>query len=346
VLRWITRLCLLLALGFFAPGEAAARIHLDARPNHSAEEKLAPGFFDSELAFSRLAAALQAAELQQAKSADGYDLTPGCSLAAESRALQFVKCFPPGTLVLMADGSTKPIEEIKEGDEVLAKDPASTDAPRSFKVAAQLQNSTEHLVTVEVQDAAGRVAHFKATREHPFWVKGLGWKNAVDLTDKDILADNSGSDVRVLSVKTEAEKSPTFNLTIDSKHTFYVVDNGVSVLVHNTGEELTTLYRGVWDTHPAFNQALLGNAAPRGGNIVSPYLHNMGNTNSIFTSWTTDAAVAAERAGAGGVILEGRFPASRLVASPNVAPSLIPEAEVLVLGKVTGAKVIPVGICP
>jgi len=267
-------------------------------------------------------------------------------VAAESRALQFVKCFPPGTLVLMADGSTKPIEEIKEGDEVLAKDPASTDAPRSFKVAAQLQNSTEHLVTVEVQDAAGRVAHFKATREHPFWVKGLGWKNAVDLTDKDILADNSGSDVRVLSVKTEAEKSPTFNLTIDSKHTFYVVDNGVSVLVHNTGEELTTLYRGVWDTHPAFNQALLGNAAPRGGNIVSPYLHNMGNTNSIFTSWTTDAAVAAERAGAGGVILEGRFPASRLVASPNVAPSLIPEAEVLVLGKVTGAKVIPVGICP
>ena len=83
MLRWITRLCLLLALGFFAPGEAAARIHLDARPNHSAEEKLAPGFFDSELAFSRLAAALQAAELQQAKSADGYDLTSGCSLAAE-----------------------------------------------------------------------------------------------------------------------------------------------------------------------------------------------------------------------------------------------------------------------
>jgi len=89
---------LLLALGFFAPGEAAARIHLDARPNHSAEEKLAPGFFDSELAFSRLAAALQAAQLQQAKSADGYDLPPGCSLAAESSAMRAGQVFEGNVL--------------------------------------------------------------------------------------------------------------------------------------------------------------------------------------------------------------------------------------------------------
>lgn len=94
MLRWITRLCLLLALGFFAPGEATARIRLDARPNHSAEEKLAPEVFDSELAFARLAAALQAAQLQQAKSADGYDLTPGCSLAREQVVRDFYEGRP------------------------------------------------------------------------------------------------------------------------------------------------------------------------------------------------------------------------------------------------------------
>jgi hypothetical protein len=247
----------------------------------------------------------------------------------------------------MADGSTKAIEQIKEGDEVLAKDPASNEAPRSFKVAAQLQNYTEHLVTVEVQDAAGRVAHFKATREHPFWVKGQGWKNAVDLTDKDILADNNGNDVRVLSVKTEAKKSPTFNLTIDSKHTFYVVDNGVSVLVHNTGEEL--LYRGVWADHPAFGEALAGRATPWGFSdprpIMSPVIHNAGNpggTRSIFTSWTNDLALATDRAGPGGVVLEAKIPTGRIVGGPDAYA----EAERLVLGRVTGAKVMPVGICP
>jgi len=109
---------LLLALGFFAPGEAAARIHLDARPNHSAEEKLAPGFFDSELAFSRLAAALQAAELQQAKSADGYDLTPGCSLAA--KRIPGV-CFVAGTAIATATGAQL-IQALQVGDRVLTND--------------------------------------------------------------------------------------------------------------------------------------------------------------------------------------------------------------------------------
>jgi hypothetical protein len=48
---------LLLALGFFAPGEAAARLWNDARPSAEAVRNLATGIFDSELALSRLAAA-------------------------------------------------------------------------------------------------------------------------------------------------------------------------------------------------------------------------------------------------------------------------------------------------
>jgi RHS repeat-associated protein len=159
--------------------------------------------------------------------------------AGERALLRGPKCFPAGTMVLMADGSSKPIELITDGEEVLAKDPASNDAPRSFKVAAQSRNYTEHLVRIEVQDDAGNVAHFQATREHPVWVKGAGWKNAVDLTAKDRLTDSSGHDVRVLNVQVRAVKSPTFNLTIDSRHTFYVVDNGVSVLVHNTAPEFS-----------------------------------------------------------------------------------------------------------
>jgi hypothetical protein len=80
-------LVLLLALRFFAPGEAAPRLWNDVRLDGDAVQNLAPGNFDSEQAISRLASALQAAQLQQAKSADGYELTPGCSLRAERSAL-------------------------------------------------------------------------------------------------------------------------------------------------------------------------------------------------------------------------------------------------------------------
>lgn len=98
-----------------------------------------------------------------------------------------------------------------------------------------------------------------------------------------------------------------------------------------------TLYRGVWDDHPAFQDALEGSANPRGGS-ATPLEHNLGDTRSIHTAWTTDPALAAERAGPGGVVLQQTFPASRLVRSPD----LFGEGEVLVTGPVRGAFVTPI----
>jgi hypothetical protein len=66
--------------------------------------------------------------------------------------------------------------------------------------------------------------------------------------------------------------------------------------------------------------------------------HNMGDTRSVYTSWTTDPALATERAGPGGVVLQQTFPASRLVTSPD----LFGEGEVLVTGPVRGASVTPI----
>jgi hypothetical protein len=43
-------------------------------------------------------------------------------------------CFPAGTLVLMGDGTSKPIEEIEPGDMVLADDPEDPEKPSAFKV--------------------------------------------------------------------------------------------------------------------------------------------------------------------------------------------------------------------
>lgn len=101
-----------------------------------------------------------------------------------------------------------------------------------------------------------------------------------------------------------------------------------------SAEEGTTLYRGVNNEHPGFQDALEGTANPRGGS-ADPLSHNLGDTRSEFTSWTTDRGVAKEFADEGGVILEKSFKPSEMIRSPD----RFGESEVLIKGPVTGAKV-------
>jgi len=102
----------------------------------------------------------------------------------------------------------------------------------------------------------------------------------------------------------------------------------------NSARGLITLFRGVPKGHEMFDDALKGIARPLGGHS-DPALHNMMNTQSEFTSWTTQRSVATKFAGEGGVVLQKTFTPSQLVRSPDAWG----EAEVLVRGTVTGAKV-------
>jgi len=90
VLRWITRLVLLFALGLFAPGEAAARVAMHVGPPDVAAQKLVSWGSDPETAVLRQAATRQAAETQQAASSISYDFASGCLLAAERTAARAV----------------------------------------------------------------------------------------------------------------------------------------------------------------------------------------------------------------------------------------------------------------
>lgn len=80
--------------------------------------------------------------------------------------------------------------------------------------------------------------------------------------------------------------------------------------------------------------------------------HNAGANGTLtspFTSWTADPAVAlnyALRGGGRGAVLEAVVPLSRTAASPNLynvrliqGGGTVSEAEILVRGVVTGAKV-------
>ena len=91
--------------------------------------------------------------------------------------------FVAGTLVLLADGNTKPIEDITVGDEVLATDPETgEDGPRPVTDLLGSQG-LKHLVAITVDgDTDGPLV---ATAVHPFWVDGRGWTDAEDLYPGD-----------------------------------------------------------------------------------------------------------------------------------------------------------------
>ena len=104
-----------------------------------------------------------------------------------------------------------------------------------------------------------------------------------------------------------------------------------------------TVYRGVNAKHPFVDWAQQGYAVPKGqfkpDAHTSPGLHSDGNTESIFTSWTTDPKVAAwfaMKEGPGGVILIDRIPAGS-----GIRGGMIPaESEVIRQGIIGPVQVI------
>ena len=90
MLRFITRLVLLLVLGILAPGEAAAFAPVRVWPPAASAEKLASWGGHPETAVLRQAATMQAAETQQAASSLGYDFASGRLLAAENIPIKYI----------------------------------------------------------------------------------------------------------------------------------------------------------------------------------------------------------------------------------------------------------------
>lgn len=139
--------------------------------------------------------------------------------------------FTGQTLVLMADGTRKPIKDVKLGDWVMAKNPITGLAtPR--QVIDLIRHSGPHTM-VKIRLSDGTV--IDATDHHPLWVKTDGvngdWTNAIDLTAGDVLLTSAGETETVAGVEVSEQDLTAYNLTIDDLHTYYV--SGDDVLVHN-----------------------------------------------------------------------------------------------------------------
>ncbi|MFE9627026.1 polymorphic toxin-type HINT domain-containing protein [Streptomyces sp. NPDC006527] len=147
--------------------------------------------------------------------------------------------FTPGTRVLMADGSTKAIKDVRIGDKVLATDPETGETRAETVTAEILGKGVKHLVKVTIDTdgkKGSKTAEVTATDKHPFWVPELGeWIDATDLKTGEWLRTSAGTLVQITAIKRwTALDATVHNLTVSTVHTYYVLAGATPVLVHNT----------------------------------------------------------------------------------------------------------------
>jgi hypothetical protein len=153
------------------------------------------------------------------------------------------RSFAAGTPVLLADRTSKPIDQIVPGDQVMATDVANGQTTTA-SVTKWFVNRDTDLTDVAVRDAAGETSVIHTTAHHPFWVEGAvpGWLNAGDLEAGDVLHTTGGGTTVVVSVHSFTGAQDMYDLTVRGLHTFYVVVGGTAVLVHNLDCENIVAY--------------------------------------------------------------------------------------------------------
>ncbi|WP_406292816.1 polymorphic toxin-type HINT domain-containing protein [Embleya sp. NBC_00888] len=141
--------------------------------------------------------------------------------------------FLPDTGVLMADGSAKPIREVEPGDSVLSTDPQTGESKPRTVLASITTEDDKEFAEITVRTDRGD-ASIIATTNHPFWIPDLKqWVNAGDLEPGQWLQTASGTWVQVSAVQVYTNQRRTYDLTVDTDHTYHVLAGATPVLVHN-----------------------------------------------------------------------------------------------------------------
>ncbi|MFB6937430.1 polymorphic toxin-type HINT domain-containing protein [Streptomyces chartreusis] len=144
------------------------------------------------------------------------------------------RCFLAGTDVLMADGTTKDIEDVELGDKVLATDPKTGESGPRRVTRLIVTEDDKHFNELSIATPDG-IEKLTATYEHPFWSPSeRKWVEAGDLEPGMTLLTDEGDTVIVTANRSFTKHARTYNLTIDDLHTYYVLAGVTPILVHNS----------------------------------------------------------------------------------------------------------------
>ena len=155
------------------------------------------------------------------------EVVASCDSRTEYQDVIDPACFVAGTKVMTADG-LKDIEDVEVGDYVLAENP-ETGEQEYKEVVNTYIHEKDIIVHIYVGDD-----EIETTREHPFYVEGIGFVQAGSLKPGDILRLADGRNLEVREVETEHLSEPVYvyNFEVEDYHTYFV--SGLGVLVHNS----------------------------------------------------------------------------------------------------------------
>ncbi|MEJ2467461.1 MAG: polymorphic toxin-type HINT domain-containing protein, partial [Candidatus Thiodiazotropha sp.] len=121
-------------------------------------------------------------------------------------------CFVAGTQVLSESGY-KPIEQVKEGERLWAKDVETGE--QGWKAVNRVYVEADREVyEITLAGEGNARQRIEATDDHPFYVLGKGWKKTVELTVGDRLETDETGTLTVLSVIDEKRTDVTYNFEI------------------------------------------------------------------------------------------------------------------------------------
>jgi hypothetical protein len=144
-------------------------------------------------------------------------------------------CFAPGTLVLMADGRRKAIENVERGDWIISDDPFDDEPPKSCKVEWLIRSRADRLYSIDWDRDGDGVSdgRLQVTSEHPVYTVEHGWIEAQKITSGDHLQTRDQRTVTVAANHAWIAPTETYNLDVGDPNTYFVGDGTTWLLVHN-----------------------------------------------------------------------------------------------------------------
>lgn len=151
-------------------------------------------------------------------------------------AVEALTCsFAGTTLVLMAGGTTKAIQDIKPGDEVASTDPET--GKTEAKTVEAVHSHDDTMIVLEIDGQT-----ITTTEDHPFWsATDQKFERADQFAPGEKVLTTNGELATVTALRTDlVTYDDAWNLTVTGLHTYHVLTDGdrgprAEVLVHNCG---------------------------------------------------------------------------------------------------------------
>ncbi|WP_435191650.1 polymorphic toxin-type HINT domain-containing protein [Streptomyces sp. bgisy126] len=179
--------------------------------------------------------------------------------------------FPAGTNVLMADGTSRPIEQIRTGNQVTATDPVTGETgPRTVTRTIHTPDDRDF---TDVTLADGST--ITSTSHHPYWSENdRTWKNAADLKTGDTLRTPQNTTATIAATRDWQGLQDAYDLTVDDLHTYYVGTDTTDILVHNTDADACPVWaKNIMDGLPEWvpgqkGQKTVGQLRDNNGKLI------------------------------------------------------------------------------